>query len=91
MTGKNEMRVPKSGGSPTRSFHLEASRAGRGMSVIISGIIGISDFSETSVSLKTHTGCITVGGERISISAYEGGAVEIVGKVEEIKFAYGKN
>ena len=92
MTEKNKRRAPKSAGTaPNHSFHLEAGRAGRGMSVIISGIIGISDFTDTSVSHKTHAGRISVSGKGLSVTVYEGGSVEIIGKVEDINFAYGKN
>ncbi len=72
-------------------FYLEARRSVRGMSVIIGGVIGISDFSAVSVLLKSHSGKIIVLGKYLYISVYEGGVVEILGKVEDIRFSYGKN
>lgn len=77
--------------APTPSFHLEADRSTRGMSVILSGIIGISDFSDSNIALQSHGGRISINGKKLFICVYDGGSVEIVGKVEEIVFKYGKN
>lgn len=73
------------------AFHLEADRSRSGLSVILSGIIGISDFSDSFIDLKGHGGRISVHGKKLFISVYENGSVEIVGRVEEIIFKYGKN
>ena len=72
------------------SFNLEASRAGRGISVVLSGVIGISDYSERVILLKSHGGKIRICGERLMLSIYEDNTAEIVGRIEEIGFGYGK-
>ena len=77
--------------SALSSFHLEADRGARGMSIILSGIIGISDFSDTFIHLLSHGGRIAVNGSRLFINVYENHNLEIVGKVEGIIFTYGKN
>ncbi len=73
------------------AFHLEADRSAKGMSVILSGIIGISDFSDSFILMLSHGGRIQVNGEKLFISVYENNTVEIQGKVEGIVFKYGKN
>ena len=73
------------------SFHLEADRSGSGLTLILSGIIGISDFSDNFILLKGHGGRICVQGKKLFINVYENETVEIVGRVEEIIFKYGKN
>ena len=73
------------------SFHLEADRSRSGLSVVLSGIIGISDFSDSFIDLKGHGGRVSVHGKKLFISVYENGSVEIVGRVEEIVFKYGRN
>ena len=73
------------------SFHLEADRSTKGMSVILSGVIGISDFSDSSINLLSHGGRIVVNGQKLFICVYENNSVEIVGKVEGVVFKYGKN
>ena len=73
------------------SFHLEADRSGSGLTLILSGIIGISDFSDSFILLKGHGGRICVQGKKLFINVYENETVEIVGRVEDIIFKYGKN
>ena len=77
--------------SALSSFHLEADRSTKGMSVILSGVIGISDFSDSSIHLLSHGGRIVVNGQKLFICVYENNSVEIVGKVEGVVFKYGKN
>jgi len=72
-------------------FHLEADRSSKGLSVVLSGIIGISDFSDSFIHLKGHGGRISVYGKKLFISVFENGSVEIVGRVEGINFKYGRN
>lgn len=73
------------------SFHMEADRSTKGMSVILSGVIGISNFSDSSIHLLSHGGRIVVNGQKLFICVYENNSVEIVGKVEGVVFKYGKN
>ena len=72
-------------------FHIEADRTSKGMAIVVSGIIGISDFSDYSILLRSHGGRIAINGKGLFINVYENQSVEIVGKVEEIIFKYGKN
>lgn len=73
------------------AFHLEADRSRSGLTIVLSGIVGISDFSDSFILLKGHGGRICVQGKRLFINVYENETVEIVGRVEEIIFKYGKN
>ena len=91
MQEKNKKHSASPPHSAALGFHLEARRSTRGMSVIIGGVIGISDFSAETVLLKSHGGKIVVSGSYLLISIYEGGVVEILGKVTDISFKYGKN
>nr|MBE6545501.1 hypothetical protein [Oscillospiraceae bacterium] len=92
MTDKNG-QTKKNVGAPSglTPFHLEANRSTRGLSLFLSGIIGISDFSDDYIRLMSHGGRILVNGKRLFINVYENNSVEIVGRVEEIVFSYGKN
>ena len=72
------------------SFSMEASRVGSGISIALSGVIGISDYSESEIILKSHGGKIRICGKRLMLSIYEDNTAEIVGRIEEIGFAYGK-
>ena len=72
------------------SFSMEASRIGGGISIALSGVIGISDYSESEILLKSHGGKIRICGKRLMLSIYEDNTAEIVGRIEEIGFGYGK-
>lgn len=72
-------------------FHIEAERCVRGISLTVDGVIGIEDFSEEHVALKSHGGRVNVSGKRLKICVFESGAVEITGRVEDMRFGYGKN
>lgn len=74
-----------------RGLRLEAERTKKGYSIIACPIVGVEDFSDTEIKLKGHGGRITVRGKRLMLSVLESGAVEILGKVEDISFDYGKN
>ena len=93
MTEKNKKALPAVGrmAHPPFDFHLEADRSGKGMSVILGGIIGISDFCDDCILLRSHGGKIMVNGKNLFVSVYENNSIEIQGKVEGIKFIYGKN
>ena len=71
-------------------FYLSCERTVGGVSVIVGGIMSVTDFSEETVSLAGHTGRISVNGKRLSMSVFENKNVEIKGRVEEIKFIYGR-
>lgn len=85
MTEKRYARSPE-----PPSFNLEAGRVGRGISIALSGVIGISDYSEGEIILKTHGGKIKILGQGLMLSIYEDKTAEIVGRIEEICFGYGK-
>ena len=91
MTEKRRVEKRYSIPSGFSAFHLEADRSTKGMAIVLSGIIGVSDFSDNSIGLRSHGGRIVVNGEKLFINVYENNSVEIVGRVEEIVFKYGKN
>ena len=65
---------------PSISFHLEAERCAKGMSMLVSGIIGVSDFSDDNIILLSHGGRVSVSGKRLALNIYENNTAEIVGK-----------
>ncbi len=72
-------------------FHLEAERGPSGVEILASGVIGVKEFSRESVELLTHSGRIFIYGKRLSILVFENGTVEIKGRIEDVRFGYGKN
>lgn len=86
--GKDDIIRPASALS---KFTLEANKINRGMSIFVGGIVGINDFSEESILLKSHGCRVKIVGKRLSLKIYENSSVEVNGRVESINFAYGKN
>lgn len=87
---KKDERGVKDALSTFSPFHIEADRSPAGLSVFVSGIIGITDFTDESVTLKTHSGRVCISGKRLNVCVYEGNTVEISGRVEDIGLIYGK-
>lgn len=71
-------------------FNIEITRSTRGVSVVISGAIGIFELTDSQIGVLTHKARVTVLGSKLSLVVYEGRALEISGRVEDIQLKYGK-
>lgn len=81
----------KVGFSSLVGLHLEAYRSSAGLTLFVSGVIGIGDFTQEYVLLRSHGGRVEISGKRMSVHVYENKTVEIIGKIERIGFGYGKD
>lgn len=77
--------------SALSEFNLEVTRAPGGVSVIVSGAVGISELTDSGISVVTHRARVNISGSSLRLSVFEGRIVEIVGRVEGIELKYGKN
>ena len=71
-------------------FSLEAVRRGRGISLTVSGVVAISELTDTNVVLKSHKARLLITGKSISLAVFEGRVVEIGGIIQSVEFSYGK-
>jgi len=71
-------------------FYLSCEKVLGGVSVIVGGIMNVSDFSSQSVMLSGHSGRILITGRRLAMTVFENRSIEITGIVEDIRFIYGK-
>ena len=90
MISKRNNKSERSTINEVRRFYLEAKKTERGMTIMLGGIIGVSDFSDEKIILLSHGGRICVTGSKLFINVYEQNNVEIAGKVEAVSFKYGK-
>ena len=67
-------------------FHVEADKIGAAISVSVTGVLSIVDFSEDSALLKMRRGKIKIVGSGLSVAVYENKIVEIIGKVSSVEF-----
>lgn len=74
----------------TSSLHVEIKKSSRGLIAVISGVIAISEYTEDTVELLSHSGRISFMGDSMEISVLEGRIVEIYGRISEVRFSYGK-
>ena len=72
------------------SFHIEMKKSSRGAVAVISGVMSVSEYTEESVELLSHSGRVMFSGESLGISVLEGRIVEIYGKITEVRLGYGK-
>ena len=75
----------------TLGVMLECRRVARGMSIDISGIVTVREYSSEKITLVTHKGTISIVGTGLCASSFLNQSVEIFGRVSGIEFGYGKN
>lgn len=73
------------------NFHVEFDKTSRGISLSCSGVQAITEFCDTEIKLKLPEFHILVCGSRLLITVFEEKSVEIIGKITEVKFLYGKS
>ncbi len=69
------------------AFHIEADGSMGMLSILISGTVGIAEFSSEEVKLITKNESIRISGKHINLSVFEQKVVEITGKIENISFS----
>ena len=92
MTGKSKasgLSTLLSTISPS-SFHIEMKKSSRGAVAVISGVMSVSEYTESSVELLSHSGRVRIFGEALGISVLEGRVIEVYGRITEVKLGYGK-
>ena len=77
--------------TPSRGFFFNGERTGRGMQITVGAVIAVSEITKEKIVLVSHASRVLIEGEGLELSVFEERAVEIIGKVREVKFLYGKN
>ena len=72
------------------SLHVEMKKSSRGAVAVISGVMCISEYTDSVVELLSHSGRIFFFGDSLEISVLEGRVVEIYGRITEVRLGYGK-
>ncbi len=75
-------------GSP---LHLELEKSGAGAVAVVAGIVSIAEYSEQSVTLMSHKGRVILCGKYLTITVLENKTVEVCGRIEEVRFTYGRS
>lgn len=90
--GKYEkmLKKNKDAPNPASGFYLSCERVAGGISLLIGGVIGMSELSDGCTELLSHTGRIRVRGQALEPTVFENKSIEIRGRIEGIDFVYGK-
>ncbi len=73
------------------NFHIELDKTSRGISFSCGGVKGVTELSDSEVKLRLSEFSLLVCGKKLSITVFEGNSIEIIGKISEVKFIYGKS
>ena len=77
-------------GTPRGDLYLSCERTLGGLSLLVGGIIGVSELDDGRTELLSHSGRIIVSGRGLKLTVFENKSIEIKGRIEGINFAYGK-
>lgn len=72
------------------SFEIEMRKSSRGAVAVISGVMSVSEYTDSSIELLSHSGRVFICGESLGISVLEGRILEVYGRITEVRFGYGK-
>lgn len=76
--------------TPRSEFYLSCEKALGGLSLLVGGIIGVSELDDGRTELLSHSGRVIVSGRGLKLTVFENKSVEINGRIEGINFVYGK-
>ena len=68
-------------------YRFEAEGGTDMMRLYLYGIIGIGELCDESILMLTKRQSITVSGQRLCVSVFEGNSIELVGKIENISLS----
>ena len=77
-------------GTPRGDFYLSCERSLGGLTLLVGGIIGVSELDDGRTELLSHSGRVIVSGRGLKLTVFENKSIEICGGIEDIKFACGK-
>ena len=88
---KQQKKIPTEKPTIFKSpFHIELDSTPRGFSISLSGVKGISEYSDSKIKLRLSGFSLLISGEKMFMTVFEERRVEIIGKFKEVEFIYGK-
>lgn len=92
MTNENNKRSNSVFEKPKRKrfippeFSLSATSGVSKITVNVSGVVGVSEYSSEDIVLKTRKGGIRVKGNALELTVFEGKSVLVSGEVDAVEF-----
>ncbi len=72
------------------SLHFEMKKSHRGAVAVIGNVMSIGEYSDSEITVVSHIGRVVLSGESLTVTVLEEHTVEIYGRIEEVRFSYGK-
>ena len=73
------------------SVHFEMKKSSRGAVAVVTGVMSITEYTDSTVELISHSGRITFVGESLGMTVLDGRVVEIYGRITEVRMGYGRS
>ena len=89
--GKKKLRAIRAFSAISSPFHIEVDKVGRFISVMVSGVLGVEEFSDSEVLLCVSGMKIKMAGRGLCLTVYENKTIEIVGKIDLTEYVYDKS
>lgn len=87
---KNTDKIKKDYLGRLSDFHAELDKTIAGFSFSCSGVVGISEFSDTEIIVKLSSFSLRILGKGLYMSVFEEKRVEIIGKIAGVNVLYGQ-
>ncbi len=87
---KNSDKIVKEPLAILAGFHLELFKTALGFTLSVSGVEGISAFSDTEIIVKLSAFSLRILGKGLYMSIFEDKRVEILGKFTGVNILYGQ-
>ena len=71
-------------------IHIEWNGTPQKMRFYVSDCLRVDHYESTLVLLYTRCGTVRIGGQLLSLTLFEEGGVEILGRILEVSFIYAK-
>ena len=90
MQKKNHSPTPAlSSGSPP--LLIEIKKSSRAASLSVAGVIGVTELSDSAITLIAHGGRVVMRGEGLRLTVYSDRTAMVDGRVTEVELGYSRS
>ena len=70
---------------------VEIKKSSHSASVSVAGVIGVTELSDSSISLSAHGGRVVMRGEGLRLTVYSDRTATVDGRVTEVELGYSRS
>ena len=72
-------------------LYITAGKSRSEMTIAFAGILSVTELSTEHIEINTASGTVSILGKNLRLSVFENKTVEVLGRVEEVSFGYGRS